>query len=97
MAPPTNFIWMRKARLEFHRDSVRGPYLVEPQEVNVEVLRLDPAIDAIVPPNPKIFKRAEGFQFTEAPVWVRADGKTLYLCARSTLYRMKLDVAGVRP
>ena len=40
-----------------------------PQEVNVEVVRLDPAIDALVPPNPKIFKLAEGFIFTEGPVW----------------------------
>ena len=73
-SPPTNFIWMRLARLEFYKESVRGPYPVEPQEVNVDVVRLDPAIDEIVPPNPKIFKLAEGFQFTEGPVWVR-DGQ----------------------
>ncbi len=66
-SPPTNFIWMRLARLEFYKDSVRGPYPVEPQEVNVDVVRLDPALDEIVPPNPKIFKVAEGFQFTEGP------------------------------
>ena len=29
--------------------------------------------------------------------WGGADGKTLYLCARDTLYRMPLRVAGVRP
>lgn len=75
-SPPTNFIWMRLAHLEFYKDSVRGPYPVEPQEVNVEVVRLDPAIDEIVPPNPKIFKLAEGFQFTEGPIWVR-DGNYL--------------------
>jgi gluconolactonase len=67
---------MRLARLEFFKESVRGPYPVEPQEVNVDVVRLDPAIDEIVPPNPKIFKLAEGFQFTEGPVWVR-DGSYL--------------------
>jgi gluconolactonase len=75
-SPPTNFIWMRLAHLEFFKESVRGPYPVEPQEVNVEVVRLDPAIDEIVPPNPKIFKLAEGFQFTEGPIWVR-DGNYL--------------------
>jgi hypothetical protein len=37
----------------------------------VEVVRLDPAIDAIVPLNPKIFKLAEGFQFTEGPIWLK--------------------------
>jgi gluconolactonase len=29
--------------------------------------------------------------------WGGADGKTLYLCARDTLYRMPLNVPGVRP
>ena len=73
--PPTNFIWMRYARLEFHKGSA-GPVSLTPQEVNVQVLYLDPAMDAIVGPNPKIFKLAEGFQFTEGPVWVppRDDG-----------------------
>ena len=73
--PPTNFIYLRYARLEFHRGDT-GPTAVPPHEVNVEVLRLDPAIDAIVPPNPKIFKLAEGFQFTEGPLWVK-DGNYL--------------------
>jgi gluconolactonase len=68
--PPTNYIWMRFAKLEFHKVN-GGPIGVTPQEVNVEVVRLDPAIDAIVPPNPKIFKLAEGFQFTEGPIWVK--------------------------
>jgi gluconolactonase len=68
--PPTNYIWVRSARLEFHRDGVRGPFPVEPQEVNVQVVRLDPALDEIVPANPKIHKLAEGFLFTEGPVWV---------------------------
>ena len=43
---------------------------VVPHEVNVDVIRLDPAIDAIVPPNPKLWKLAEGFKFTEGPIWV---------------------------
>ncbi|HWP57065.1 MAG TPA: SMP-30/gluconolactonase/LRE family protein [Candidatus Acidoferrales bacterium] len=73
--PPTNYIYMRYAKLEFHKVN-GGPFAVTPHEVNVEVIRLDPAIDAIVPPNPKIFKVAEGFIFTEGPVWVR-DGNYL--------------------
>ncbi len=68
--PPTNFIWMRYARLEFYEGS-KVPFAVTPQEVNVEVVRLDPAMDAIVGPNPKIFKLAEGFKFTEGPVWIQ--------------------------
>ena len=31
---------------------------------------MDSALDAIVPANPKIFKLAEGFLFTEGPIWV---------------------------
>jgi gluconolactonase len=68
--PPTNYIYLRYAKLEFHKVA-GGPVAVRPQEVNVEVVRLDPAIDAIVPPNPKIFKLAEGFQFTEGPIWMK--------------------------
>jgi gluconolactonase len=66
--PPTNFIWIRYARLHFE-PGTREPLAVPPQEVNVEVTRQDPAIDAVVGPNPKVFKLAEGFEFTEGPVW----------------------------
>jgi gluconolactonase len=68
--PPTNFIWVRYAKLHFYRDASTDPYAITPSEVNVEVVRKYPAIDAIVPANPKIFKVAEGFKFTEGPVWV---------------------------
>ena len=67
--PPTNFIWVRYARLEFYKTGTPGPMAITPSEVNVEVVRKDPAIDAIVGPNPKLFKLAEGFKFTEGPVW----------------------------
>jgi len=75
--PPTNFVWMRYARLEFHKGTA-GPVSLTPQEVNVHVLRHDPAMDTIVGPNPKIFKLAEGFQFTEGPVWVPQGGYLLF-------------------
>jgi gluconolactonase len=68
--PPTNFIWMRYAQLEFYKTETHGPVAITPSEVNVEVVRKDPAIDQIVGPNPKIFKLAEGFKFTEGPVWI---------------------------
>ncbi len=73
--PPTNFIYMRYARLNFYIGS-NVPVAVTPQEVNVEVIRLDPGIDNIVPPNPKIFKLAEWFKFTEGPIWIY-DGRYL--------------------
>ena len=73
--PPTNFIWMRFARLLFYK-AAPGPIAIPVSEVNVEVIRKDPAMDAIVGANPKIFKLAAGFQFTEGPVWIR-DGSYL--------------------
>jgi gluconolactonase len=73
--PPTNFIWVRYARLEFYKGET-GPLALTPSEVNVEVVKKDAAIESIVGPNPKIFKLAEGFKFTEGPVWV-SDGKYL--------------------
>jgi gluconolactonase len=75
--PPTNFIWMRLAKLSFEKGQ-SVPLAVPSQEVNVRVVRLDPALDAIVPANPKIFKLAEGFQFTEGPVWSRDGGYLLF-------------------
>jgi len=75
--PPTNFIWMRLAKLDFY-PGTGVPVAVTPQEVNVQVTRLDPAIDAIVPANAKIFKLAEGFQFTEGPIWIKNDSYLLF-------------------
>jgi gluconolactonase len=67
--PPTNYIYVRGARLDFY-PGTPGPIAITPAEVNVQVLRTDPGIDAIVGPNPKIWKVAEGFQFTEGPIWL---------------------------
>lgn len=71
--PPTNFIYIRYARLAFYK-SAPGPVALAPSEVNVEVKRNDPALDEIVGANPKVFKLAEGFKFTEGPIWVNKDG-----------------------
>src|SRR5207248_10823608 len=68
---------------------------ITPSEVNVEVIRKDPAIDAIVPPNPKIFKLAEGFKFTEGPVWDRKGGYLLFSDPNSnTIYKYSPDGNG---
>lgn len=75
--PPVNFIWMRKAELQFY-PALPVPAAVTPQEVNLRVLRLDPRIDTILPANAKLFKLAEGFKFTEGPVWVRDGGYLLF-------------------
>jgi gluconolactonase len=75
--PPTNYVYLWHARLELHPGGDDTPFAVDPYEVNVDVVRLDPALDAIVPVNPKVFKLAEGFRFTEGPVWSK-DGFLLF-------------------
>ena len=76
--PPANFIWMRRATLEFFPGEPTGPYALEPEEVNVEIERRAAGLDAIVPANPKIFKLAEGFEFIEGPLWIRDGGYLLF-------------------
>ncbi len=89
--PPTNFIYMRYARLEFYSGSI-VPVAGPPREVNVEIVRVDPDLDTIVPPNPKIFKLAEGFKFTEGPVWVRDGGYLLFSDPNNnTIYKYTMD------
>jgi gluconolactonase len=91
--PPTNFIWVRHARLHF-RDGTTGPQAVTPQEVNVEVVRAHAGLDAIVGANPKLFKIAEGFAFTEGPVYRPADDSFLFSDPnRNTIYRYAADGA----
>jgi gluconolactonase len=75
--PPANFIWLRSATLDFYPGAAE-PRALPVSEVNVEVVRKDPALDAIVPANPKLFKLAEGFQFTEGPLWLRDRGVLIF-------------------
>src|SRR5438552_11208522 len=85
--PPTNYIYMREAKLEFYKGGV-VPIAITPSEVNVELLRKDPAIEAIVAPNPKILKLAEGFKLTEGPVWDRKGGFLLFSDPnKNTIYK----------
>ncbi|HXC50916.1 MAG TPA: SMP-30/gluconolactonase/LRE family protein [Candidatus Limnocylindrales bacterium] len=89
--PPTNFIYMRSARLSFHA-SAPGAVAMAPAEANVEVIRNDPALDEIVSANPKLFKLAEGFEFTEGPVWVAGDGYLLFSDPNSNIiYKYRPD------
>jgi len=82
---PTNFIFIREAKLEFYKGEI-GPLAITPSEVNVEVDRKDAAIDKIVGQNPKLIKLAEGFKFTEGPVWV-GDGLLFSDPNANTIYK----------
>ena len=84
--PPSNFIWIRSATLDFFK-----PGATSGSTTPARVTRLDPAIDAIVPQNAAIEKLAEGFLFTEGPVWV-PDGYLLFSDPNSnTIYRWSND------
>jgi gluconolactonase len=84
---PTNYIFIHEAKLQFLAGS-DAPVAVTPHEVNIAVERDDPAIDSIVPANAKLFKVAEGFQFTEGPVWLRSQRALLFSDPNhNTIYR----------
>lgn len=90
---PTNYIYIREAKLEFAAGE-HGPLAVAAHEVNIKVDRLDPALDEIVPPNAKLFKLAEGFEFTEGPIWIRDGGYLLFSDPNhNTIYKYTEDGA----
>ena len=80
--PPSNFIWVRSATLDFYK-----PGAAIRLDDAAQVTRVDPALDAIVPRDATIEKLAEGFLFTEGPIWV-PDGYLLFSDPNSnTIYR----------
>lgn len=83
--PPTNFIWVREAGLHFYKEK-NEPVAITPSEVNVEIVKNDEALEKIVGANPKVWKLAEGFKFTEGPVW-RNDGLLFSDPNANTIYR----------
>jgi gluconolactonase len=81
--PPENFIWVRSATLDFYRPGQVGA----PAAAPVKVVRLDPALDRILPKGATIEKLAGGFQFIEGPVW-HPDGYLLFSDPNAnTIYR----------
>lgn len=86
--PPANFIWIRSATLDFYKMPQDVPVHVVPGNV----LKLDPRLDAIVPPAPRIEKLADGFTFTEGPVWI-PEGHLLFSDPNTNaIYRWAPDI-----
>lgn len=86
--PPPNFIFIRSATLDFYAPGKAGTVT----RVKTEILKADPALDAIVTPGTSIEKLAGGFQFTEGPVWVRDGGYLLFSDPNNnTIYRWNPD------
>jgi gluconolactonase len=72
-ASPRNYIWMRTAALDFYAaERARAATTAE-----LDIERADPALDAILGPDPTLERVAGGFVFTEGPVW-SADGSLLF-------------------
>lgn len=69
-AAPTNFIWVKSATLDFFAKP-------EPQKSHGRVVRVDRALDDVLPTDARIEKVADGFLFTEGPVW-HPDGYLLF-------------------
>lgn len=62
---PSNYIWIRSATLDFYKD-----YPVNPSWKAIGHITLfDKELEEVLDPEVKVEKLAEGFQFTEGPVW----------------------------
>ena len=65
---PDTYIWVRSATLDFYSSDK----LSKAREVKLQVDKKEVALDAIIPANAKLEKLADGFAFTEGPVWIDA-------------------------
>ena len=87
-ASPNNFIWVKSAVLDFYKAG-RGSGI---QQVETQVMRKDPALDAVLTPDTKIERLAAGFLFTEGPVWDREGNYLLFSDPNNNLiYRWTPD------
>lgn len=95
---PDTYIWVRSATLDFYSPDK----LSKAREVKLQVDKKDVALDAIIPGNAKLEKLADGFAFTEGPVWIDArnpaiapDSEEGFLLFsdpnNNTIYRMTSD------
>jgi len=85
-AHPDTYIWVRSATLDFYKPGA----LSKAREVKLEVKRKDAALDSLLPTNVKLEKLADGFTFTEGPVWVSdTEGYLLFSDPNNNvIYRM---------
>lgn len=68
-----------------------------PQKTSMRIERLDPALDRLIDPNAKIEILAEGYDWSEGPVWVKTGGFLLFSdVPKNTVHRWK-EGEGARP
>jgi gluconolactonase len=69
-----------------------------PQGTEVgKIERLDPLFDKLIPPDARIIKVAEGFQWSEGPVWVPAKGCLLFSDIPNNVVNQYTPGQGVKP
>ncbi|MDQ3894255.1 MAG: SMP-30/gluconolactonase/LRE family protein [Actinomycetota bacterium] len=71
---PHNYIWMRTATLDFYAAARAATVWEAPLEIE----RVDPRLDALVPSDIRLERVAGGFEFTKGPVWSPKDGALLF-------------------
>jgi gluconolactonase len=82
---PDNFIWIKSATLDFYKPTSTV------MRSEGTIVKRDPGIDAILPEDARIEKIADGFEFTEGPVW-HPDGYLLFSDPNNNvIYRWSAD------
>lgn len=87
---PDTYIWVRGATLDFYAPAKLNRLI----DVPFTVERKDPAMEEIIQPAANLFKLADGFTFTEGPVWVDAEGGGYLLFSdpnNNIIYRLSAD------
>jgi gluconolactonase len=85
-ASPSNFIWIKSATLDVYQHPAAAV-----RDDGGSIVRLAPAFDRIVSPDARLEKLADGFLFTEGPVW-HPDGYLLFSDPNAnTIYRWTAD------
>lgn len=81
---PENYIWIRNAVVDFYKDGLPS----NPSWKDIgKIFRIDPKLNTIIAPGTTIEKVADGFSFTEGPVW-HPDGYLLFSDPNTnTIYR----------
>jgi gluconolactonase len=81
---PDNYIWVRNAVVDFYKDGLP----TDPSWNDIgKIYTIDEKLNSIITPGTKIEKVADGFSFTEGPVW-HPDGYLLFSDPNTnTIYR----------
>ncbi len=81
---PDNYIWVRNAVVDFYKDGL--PKNMEWKNLG-KIFTIDEKLNSIISPGSSVEKIADGFSFTEGPVW-HPDGYLLFSDPNTnTIYR----------